>query len=193
MRLEPAPPILPTALPCYHLDAHPTSHPTSRYGRWVSIFGSAVQANYVSANAYLDCLAVKLRMSSRCGCSLQLPPVSGHGMSASFFASESAGLQEFLSISGMSLDEFAAYLLDVMCALTAHADLSTIQSPLPTEARQLNQIVPNPFTPLLSELSRFAIPFSGRNSASSINVVATRVGEVGHVEAKGVVTEGVDG
>ena len=106
----------------------------------------------------------------------------------------------------MSLDEFAAYLLDVMApfagrrsaikhlpSLTAHADLSTIQSPLPTEARQLNQIVPNPFTPLLSELSTFAIPLSGRHSASSINVVATRVGEVGHVEAKGVVTEGVDG
>ena len=80
------------------------------FSSWVSIFGSMGQGSYVASNAYLTGMALHQHSSGQMSTSLQLPPISGMGMSASLFLSSSQQLQRSLDIVGLSPDEFAKCL-----------------------------------------------------------------------------------
>jgi hypothetical protein len=69
-----------------------------------SAFGNIGQANYAAANSYSDSLAPSYRMQGRCGLSLQIPVVSGAGMSASTFDDAT------LDAIGATIDQFGSWL-----------------------------------------------------------------------------------
>merc|ERR1712185_115952 len=64
-----------------------------------ALLGNLGQANYASANGYIDCAAHAQRRHGVHGASLQIPAVSGAGMGASTF-------------SAQQLDEIGSITLD---------------------------------------------------------------------------------
>merc|ERR1712185_588498 len=98
----------PKALAASHVRAVVTPTPLEAMGLFSSVastFGNVGQANYATANAYLDALARCHRCHGTVGSSLQIPAVSGAGMGASTFCSE-----QLDAMGSVSLDEFAACL-----------------------------------------------------------------------------------
>ena len=183
------------AIAAFHLSSTITCAPLNTFAlfsSWVTIFGSFGNANYVTANTYLNCFAFKQRWSGMGGCALQLPPVSGMGMSASFFDSGSPQVQAVLQLNGMSLDEYVLYLGGSL-SMTICGRLAVVQSPLPSQMSDLRRIAPNAFTPLLDESARI-VPLQSNGgyrseALSSLKCVETHVGEVDSIEPFGVVMD----
>ena len=98
----------PKALAASHIHAVMARTPLEAFGLFSSVasaFGNASQANYAAANAYLDALAPSRRLRGTFCSSLQIPPVSGAGMSAATF--RKTQLDE---MGVVLLDEFVAWV-----------------------------------------------------------------------------------
>jgi enoyl-CoA hydratase/carnithine racemase/NADP-dependent 3-hydroxy acid dehydrogenase YdfG len=96
------------SLAASHLHAAIARTPIEALGLFssvVSTFGNIGQANYVAASAYLDGIARYRRMCGSTGSSLQIPAVSGAGMSAATFTEE-----QLDAVGAISLNEFAVWL-----------------------------------------------------------------------------------
>ena len=137
------------ALAAAHLH-HATNWPLeilAFFSSWVSTFGTVGQSNYVAANSYLDALAHAHRLVGRSGTALQLPPVSGAGMSASLFenAHVPAAVHKRLQTVGLTMIEYESYLHTALCPVHN----GSAQAPLPLNPHQLIQVVPNPSQSLL--------------------------------------------
>ena len=99
---------VPKAIAASHIHAIGACTPPEALALFSSIastFGNVGQANYAAANAYLDGLASCRRQHGCLATSLQIPAVSGAGMSASTF-----GEQQLEMIGAIRLSEFASWL-----------------------------------------------------------------------------------
>ena len=155
---------MPKASAAHHLRSALARGPLvvhALFSSWVANFGSFGQAGYVSANVYLNWIACSQRVSGMSGLALQIPPVSGMGMSASLFESATnSHLKSILVLQGMSMAEYAVFL---QASLSTVGGAGTVLAcPLPSHSKSLLQVVPTVSAPLLAEIARRELPPESR-------------------------------